>query len=160
AEVSHLTTFTIIGYQVTLAPAAFTVSKLTISPAEVDIGQGVTISAIVTNTGGEAGTYEVALKIDGVVEATEEVTVSAGASKKVTFTASRDTAASYSVDVSGLSGLFTVKAAPPATPVPAPPLTPPGAEPTVNWPLVGGIIAGVVIVGLGVFFWIRKRTIA
>ncbi len=133
AEVSHLTAFTIIGYQVTPAPAAFTVGKLIISPAEVDIGQGVTISAIVTNTGGETGTHDVVLKIDGVVEATKEVVVSAGASKKVTFTTAKDVAGSFTVDVNGLSGSFTVKAAPPVTPAPAPTPPPtPEAEPAAS----------------------------
>ncbi len=30
----------------------------------------------------------------------------------------------------------------------------------VNWPLIGGIIGGVIVVGLGVFFWVRKRRVA
>lgn len=158
AEVSHFTAFAIICYRVPPVPAAFTVSKLIISPAEVDIGQSVTISAIITNTGGETGSYEAALKIDGVVEATKEVTVSAGASRKVTFTTAKDVAGSYSVDVNGLSGLFTVKAAPPPITPPSPPPPPtPTPEKPFNWPLVGGIIAGVVLTGLGVFFWIRRR---
>ena len=162
ACVCHFTCFAIIGAITPLpppAPAAFTVSKLIISPTEIDIGQSVTISTIVANTGGETGTYEVALKINGVVEATKEVTVSAGANKKVTFTTAKDMAGSYLVDINGLSGSFTVKAAPPPPPPPPPtPIpTPPEVKPAINWPLVGGIIAGVVVVGLGVFFWIRRR---
>ena len=44
----------------------------------------------------------------------------------------------------GLSGSFTV-------------VTPP-APPGVNWLLiVGGIIGGVVVIGLGVFFLVRRR---
>jgi len=153
AKVSHFTTFAILGYRVVPAPAAFTVSKLFISPAEVEIGQSVTISVIVTNTGGQPGTYKVVLKINGIVEATEEVTVSAGASKKVTFARAKDVAGSYSVEVDGLSGSFTVKEKP------APPEEiPPEVKPPINWPLIGGIIGGVVVVGLGVFFWMRRRT--
>ncbi|MBA7677030.1 hypothetical protein ES703_85278 [subsurface metagenome] len=159
AEVDHLTPFTIIGYEVVVAPAAFTITELIISPAEVNIGQGVTITAIVTNTGGEVGIYEVVLEVDGVVEDTKKVVVSAGASKKVTFTTAKDVAGSYSINVNGLSGSFTVKAAPPVTPAPAPtpPPTTPEAEPAVDWTLIGAIIAGVVVVGLGIFFWIRRR---
>jgi hypothetical protein len=151
AKVRHFTPFAILGYRVVPAPAAFTVSKLFISPTEVDIGQSVTISAIVTNTGGQPGTYKVVLKINGAVEATEEVTVSAGASKKVSFTTARYVAGSYSVDVNGLSGSFAVKK--PAPPPPEEPVKPP-----INWPMVGGIIAAVVAASAIVFFWIRRRT--
>ena len=159
-KVNHFTAFAILGYRVVEAPAAFTVSKLIISPAEVDIGQSVTSSVIVTNTGGETGSYKVTFKIDGVVEDTKEVTISAGASKKVTFTTAKDVAGSYAIDVNGLSDSFVVKAAPPP-PAPSPPLTPIPtpelpAEP-FNWALVGGIIAGVVLTGLGVFFWVRRK---
>jgi len=42
----------------------------------------------------------------------------------------------------------------PAPPAPAPP--PEVAEP-INWPLVGGIIARVIVVGLLIFFLVRRR---
>jgi len=157
AELGHFTAFAIVGYQVAPGPAAFTISSLAISPTEVDIGQNVTINAIVVNTGGETGSYRVILKINGVVEATEEVTVSAGASKKVTFTTAKDVAGSYSVDVNGLSDSFAVTT-PVPTPTPTPPVPTPTPAPPVNWALVGGIIGGVALVGLGIFFWRRKRT--
>jgi len=156
AKLSHFTAFAIVGYQVAPGPAAFTISSLAISPTEADIGQNVTINAIVANTGGETGSYQVILKINDVVEATEEVTVSAGASKKVTFTTAKDVVGSYSVDVNGLSDSFAVTT---LVPTPTPPTTPPTPTPLaqpVNWLLVGGIIGGVAVVGLGIFFWRRK----
>ena len=154
AQVGHFTTFAAIATVEPPVPAAFTVSKLIISPAKVDIGQSVTITAVVANTGGETGSCEAVLKIDGVLEATKEVTISAGASEEVTFTTSRDVAGSYSVDVNGLTGSFTVKEEP------APPAAPPEEAPPVKpfpWPLIGGIAAGVVIVGLLIFFLVRRR---
>jgi len=27
----------------------------------------------------------------------------------------------------------------------------------INWAMIGGIIGGVLVVGLGVFFWMRRR---
>jgi len=152
AKVGHFTPFAILGYLVPPVPAAFTVSKLFISPTEVDIGQSVTISTIVTNTGGQPGTYKVALKINGAVEATEEVTVSAGATKKVAFTTVKGVAGSYSVEVDGLSGSFMVK-----KPAPPPEEVAPEVKPPINWPMVGGIIAAVVAAAAVVFFWIRRR---
>ena len=137
--------------------AAFACSNLSISPGEINVGETVIISVLVTNTGNATGSYKVTLKIDGVVAATKEVTLKAGASEEVTFTTAKDATGSYSVNVNGLSGSFTVKEkpAPPVTPAPTPPPAPP-AKP-FNWPLVGGIIAGVIVVGLGVFFWMRRR---
>jgi hypothetical protein len=146
-------TFTTLGK----APAAaFASSNLSISPSEVNIGETVTISVTVANTGTASGSYKVVLKINGAVEATKDITLNAGASGEVAFTTAKDMAGAYSVGVDGLSGSFTVKEMPPPPPPPPPEGAPP-VKPPVNWPLIGGIIAGVVIVGLGVFFWMRRR---
>ena len=148
APVDHFTAF---GAMFIPAPAAFSLSDLKVSPAKAEIGSTITISALVENTGEKEGTCRVTLKIDGVVEATKEVTVGAGESETVTFTTSKNVAGSYSVDVNGLSGSFTVKEKPaPATP-PVPPVKAP------IWPLIGGIIAGVVVLGLLTFFLVRRR---
>ena len=149
--VSDVHSFTTLGL-----PATFTTSDLSISPAEVDIGEEVTISAKVANTGDVEGTYEVTLKINGVIEETKKVDVDAGASKMVTFTTAKDVAGTYSVAVDGLSGSFTVKEKP-APPEEIPPEEVPPVKVPINWPLIGGIIAGVVIVGLLVLFLVRRR---
>ena len=162
ASVSHFTVFTVIAYT---QPAAFETSYLTVLPREVDLGEKVTIGVKVTNTGDLSESYEVTLRINNVVEATQEVTLEGGASQKVTFTTSKDVAGTYNVNVKGLSGTFTVKAAPvpaplapvPAlpTPAPAPPVAPP---PTViNWWLIGGIIAAVIVISTTVILLIRRR---
>lgn len=128
-------------------PVAFTPSSLNISPSEVNIGQIVTISISVANTGGEPGSYEATLKINGVVEARKEVVVAAGASEEVSFTTSKGAPGSYSVDVNGLTGSFRVQEAPVAV------------TKETNWVLVGEIIAGVVVVGLLIFFLRRRRSV-
>jgi hypothetical protein len=132
--------------------AAFVSSELSISPSEVYIGETVTISVVITNTGDGAGTYEVSLKIDGVVEATKGVTLNAGASEEVTFATAKDVAGTYSVEVDGLSGSFTVEEKPPPPPPPPPP-----AAPAVNWPIIWGIMAGVLVVGIIIFLVARRR---
>ena len=150
--VSDVFTFTTLGKP---PAAAFTSSDLSISPGEVDIGEIVTISVLVTNTGNLAGSYEVTLKIDDIVIASEEVTLAGGASQEVTFTTSKDIAGSYSVDINGLTGSFTVREKP-APPAPPPPEVPP-VKPPIKWPLIGGIIGLVIAVGLLVFFLVRRR---
>lgn len=158
ARVYHFTCFAIFGYEVIVPPvipvipAEFIVSDLTVSPTEVNIGERVSISLIVANTGGQLGSYKVTLKINGVVEATKEVTVHAGFSKELIFTILKDVAGTYSVDVDGLAGSFRVKEKPVPTP-PVVPVVPP--PPRVNWAILGPIIG--VVVFLAIFLPIRLR---
>ena len=140
ASASHFTTFAIIGAITPPAPAAFSVSNLTIQPAEVEPNEAVTIIVSVANTGGTEGSYTVVLKINGVKEEEKSITVAAGSSEDVSFSVTRDEADSYNVVADGLSGSFTV-----AAPTP------------INWSVLGGIIGGVVVVGLLIFFLVRRR---
>ncbi len=167
AEVTHLSKYAIFSRAITppgeeedeiavvppvppTSPAAFTTSALTISPAEVGIGESVTISVLVTNTGGLTGSYEVILTVDNVAVATKDVTLDGGASQTVTFTAAKNAGGTYTVNINGLSGTFTVKAV--EAPIPPPP------EEPANWGLIGGIIAGcVVVIGLLVYFFVWRR---
>ena len=129
------------------APGVFSVSDLSLQPTQVKPGEAVTISASVANTGSKPGSYTVVLKIDGVKEAEKTVTIAAGESLDVSFSVTKEEADTYTVTVDGLSGSFTVVA----------PVVVPLAKPGINWPLIGGIIGGVIVVGLGVFFWMRRR---
>ncbi|MBA7470174.1 hypothetical protein ES707_05452 [subsurface metagenome] len=135
--------FTVVPVVVPPEPAAFSVSYLSVSRLEVEPGETVTITVFVANTGGESGSYTVVLKIDGVKEAEETVTVAAGESQDVSFSVTREEAGRYTVAVDGLSGSFTVVAL----------VKPPG----INWAMIGGIIAGVIVVGLLIFFVLRRR---
>jgi len=121
-----------------LAPAAFTASDLTISPAKVDTGESVTISVLVTNTGDLTDAYEVTLKIANVVEETKDITLAGGASQKVTFTTAKGLAGTYTVNINGLSGTFTVTT-------------------VINWWLIGGIIATVIIISITILLIARRR---
>ena len=131
------------------APAAFSVSNLSIQPADVEPGGTVTIAVSVANTGGEAGSYTVVLKINKVKEDEKTVTIAAGDSQEVSFsvvteehkpTTYEEELFTYTVLVDGLGGSFTVV---------VPPL------PGINWPLIGGFIAAAVLLGLFILF-IRK----
>ncbi len=167
ASVPHFTTFAIIGAVTLLpppppppAPAAFSLSNLTVKPAEVEPEQAVTITVSVANTGGTEGSYTVALKLKGVKEAEKSITVAAGSSQIVTFSVTRKEAGSYSVVVDGLSSSFAVVVppAPPAPPPVKPPVVPSPVVPkAINWPVLGGIIAGVIVVGLLIFFLARRK---
>jgi len=165
APVSHFTAFAVLAYT---RPAVFTTTDLAISPDEVDIGEEVTISVTVANTGDLADSYKVTLKIDEVGVATKDVTLAGGASQKVTFTTAKDVAGSYTVNVNGLSGTFVVRAAPvspspssspaPAPPPPAPPVAPPALPvKPINWWLLGGIFAASIIIGVAISLVIWRQ---
>jgi hypothetical protein len=156
-----------------------TSSALTISPTEVNIGESVTISVDIANTGDLSGSHDVTLEVNNAVIETKKITLTGHASQKVIFTTSRDKVGSYTVILDNLSGTFIVKevltSATTPTPMPtleippAPvsiseiPLTPaliplPAPTPT-NWRLIGGlIVAAIMIIGLLIYLlWWRKR---
>jgi len=99
------------------APAAFQIAKFAISPAEVAPGGKVTISAEVTNTGGTEGSYIAKLIINGLIEATREITLATGASQLLVFSISKDAPGTYKVSWEKLFGEFIVtKPLPPPKP--------------------------------------------
>lgn len=127
------------------APAAFATSALAVSPTEVDIGETVTISTLVTNTGDLTGSYVVTLEINKVAVATKEVTLDGGTSQRITFTATKDVAGTYTVSIDELSDTFVVKAAPPVP-----------VKPVVNWQLVGGIFAIFIVIVMVILMTVRR----
>jgi hypothetical protein len=127
ARVAHFTSFAIIAYPPPPAPAAFSLSNLSIQPAEVRPGETVTVTVTITNTGGMEGVYSLVLEVNDVEEAVQEISVAAGGVESTSFKVSKQEAGTYAVDVSGLTGSFNV-VAPAPTPEPAPVATPPPAE--------------------------------
>jgi hypothetical protein len=112
AKTSHFTSFAVLGY--TPPPAEFTVSQPDVSPTSVETGKPVNVTVLVTNIGGTTGTYSVVLKINGIGETTQDVTLAAGGSTKIEFVLTKDTANTYNLDVNGQIASFT------ATELPAP----------------------------------------
>ena len=93
---------------------------------------------MVTNVGGCEDRYTLVLKVNGVIEDSKEVTLAIGESQEVSFESIRESAGDYSVDINGHTASFVVKG--------------------TNWALIGGIIGGIVVVGLLVYFLVfRKR---
>jgi len=172
--VSHFTTFAIFYGKL----ASLQLGSLTISPSEVTVGETVNIDVIVSNSGGTEGSQVVILTINEVEEARKVAKVDAGASQKVTFTTTKDTAGIYSVSVNDQSATFVVKEVPPTAvkpkeptkpaastkPAPEPatvsptPAAPPEPEarpvvpsaPTraINWWLIASLIVGCLFIGI------------
>jgi hypothetical protein len=115
----------------------------------------LTISALLTNSGGSDGAFTAVLKINNVEEARKTVNLAAGQSQRVTFTIVRDREGSYTVDIDGKTGVFSVV-------IPAPQMTKPVAELPVQTaanrtPLILGIIGGIVVIAVLVCLYIWRR---
>jgi len=148
--VGHFTPFALIVPLPPAAPAAFSVSNLSIQPAEVQPNEVVTVTSSVANSGGSEGSYSVVLKINGATEAERSITLAAGESQDVSFSVTKAEAASYNVTIEGLSGSFTVV-------TPAAEEEAPEAGLPISWTLIWIIAAAVVVVGLIIFFAVRQR---
>ena len=106
----------VVWYFVTLPkpveplPGEFELSNLTISPSSVTVGESVTISVDVTNTGETNVTGTITLALNDVVETTKTVTVAANETETVTFTVTKSVPGIYAVTIPGttLTGTFTV----------------------------------------------------
>ena len=80
-----------VEYVFEVTPASgqgsYSISQLQVYPIEAAVGDNVTFSIFVTNTGAQAGTYTVALKFDGAIIQTQNITITGGNSTKVEFDA-------------------------------------------------------------------------
>jgi hypothetical protein len=132
AEVNHFTLFAIMA-----RPASFTLSEFSVMPHIVQVGEPVTAGITVTNMGGCEGSYTVVLKVNDVIEDSKEITLAIGESQEVSFEVIRESAGDYSVDVNGHTASFVAKG--------------------TNWGLIGGIVGGIVVVGLLVYFLVFRR---
>jgi hypothetical protein len=150
-------TFTTLGQAaITLAPN----SSLKINPSVAGSGENVSINATILNSGGASGTYELVLKINGLIEKTQEATVVAGASQDVIFNITKDIAGTYQVDINGLTGSFVVTKIPTSTTTTTTQITTtPGPAKAANSTQILAIgLGAAVVVGLLIYLLIRRRT--
>jgi beta-lactamase superfamily II metal-dependent hydrolase len=84
------------------------VSNLNISPEEIKPGDTVAVTAEARNIGVRRGTYELELKVNGIVEQSEGVTLDGGETTTISFSIEKDIEGSYSVELTGLTGTFEV----------------------------------------------------
>jgi hypothetical protein len=110
------------------SPANFQLSDLQIYPARVDICDSVSVAAKLQNIGDKQGTYSAELKIDGVTNQTQKLTLSAGDICPLCFKVAKGLPGTYKVTLGDLSGQFVVEEPPtPVFDIPVAPC-PPGSN--------------------------------
>ena len=98
--------------------ADVTVTNVTVSPESVEVGENVTITATLENTGNTTENVTVVFEINGEEVKSVNVTVEANATETAECVVAEDEAGTYEVTVDGVSASFTVTV--PSTPTPSP----------------------------------------
>ncbi len=171
AKVSHFCVFSVLTHT---RPANITLSNLSVSPTEIATQESVNISAIISNTGDVRGAYAVNLKVDNALVQTKQIILDGGDQTTVSFSLTGDAEGTHTVSIGSLSGTYTVKTPtiPVALVINSPEITPGNGNEApkgavseqskpetslVNWFLIGDIVAGVLVVGLLILFFRRRR---
>jgi hypothetical protein len=89
-------------------PAQFDVTSLTIKPKQVMLGETATITALITNSGGSAGIYNVVMTVDGSKVNSKAISLDPGSAETVTFSLSKDKSGTYKIMIGDSSSSLTV----------------------------------------------------
>ena len=93
-------------YQTT--PARFSVTNLSISPSEVEVGGIVVISCVVLNSGGTSGTYAIVIKSNGTEVMTQDITLDAGEDWLFFLSITAKSTGTHIIEIDDLKGTYTV----------------------------------------------------
>ena len=111
------------------------ISNLTVKPQKVNPGETVTITIEITNTIEDSLTYTIKLLVNDYTEATKEIKLSPRETKTITFTITKNKPGTYSIEINGLKGKFTVEEK----------ITPPTIETFLPYIIAASIIAIALI---------------
>ncbi|MFC1990251.1 hypothetical protein ACFLVW_06860 [Chloroflexota bacterium] len=149
AQINHASLFVVAAKLVPPPPPLppkFEVSNLTINPRQGKIGQPVTISLEIANEGEIAGSYQLQLKIDGIVRVIKEITVAAKSRETASFEIGNLSVGVHRVEVAGLSGTLGI-----VSTVVMP------FQPGVDWFMLDLTIGGGVFAGLLALYLFKRK---
>jgi hypothetical protein len=95
--------------QYMVRPAEFALSGLSIMPPLVNPGATAHVNVRVTNTGNKGGTYKVTMKVNGVTEGSQDVTLQKGGNQVVGFTVVKNNPGIYMITIDNVSGRLVVQ---------------------------------------------------
>lgn len=91
-----------------LKPAEFRIGSLDITPNPVKVGQETMVGISIENMGEAEGTYTASLVVDGLVEETKDIRLTGGTTESVSFTISKDSPGSFSVQIADQEAILKV----------------------------------------------------
>jgi len=106
AEVSHFSIFSILAYT---RPASFELTDFLITSTEVDAGEAISASVVVSNNGDLSDSYEINLIINDITAQTKEVMLEGNESQTVSFDFIPDSPGEFRVSIGNLSSMVTVR---------------------------------------------------
>jgi len=151
-----------IGFQAQQAQEGqISVTDASLGTDTVEIGETVTIEAVVENTGDASGTVTLELTADGSAIGTQEVTVDAGSEQTVEFEGSFQTAGEYEIAVNGVdAGTLTVEEPEDGTTdtdtVTSTQTTTPGQD-DGNLGAIAVVLVVLLLLGAGAFLYFREQ---
>ncbi len=130
-------------------PAHFVIGDLSIIPSErfvgigniafvIESGKNVTVSADISNDGGQIGNYSASLIINGETASSREITLGPDQGQEVTFTLSGNEPGHYIIQMDDQRGEFTVVR-------------------WTNWPLIAGLATAFGLLVWGVWYLVYRR---
>jgi len=138
--------------------AEMSIQHISLSGEEFVQNQEIEATVSVGNSGGKKGSKTVALYVNGVLEASDSVTVGPGSGQNVLFRFSRAVPGTYTVSVEGREAQFTVLGMGPPQAAPAPPMAVAGLGGGLG---TGGIVAIIVVIvalGIGLVVILRRES--
>jgi hypothetical protein len=141
-EVNGLTgSFTVEEPEPEPEPANIVYHSVAVSPSSVEVGDPVTVTVTLDNTGELIGTETVELYVNDVLDDSDTTTIVGGGTGTVTFQVTKDTAGTYTVEAGGETATFTV--------------TEPEPVPT-RFPLTYALV-GVVIIAAAAYMYMQQQ---
>jgi hypothetical protein len=150
----HFTIFAVLartasgsGPSIGQSVAEFLLSDLVVTPSVskiweflkfvVTTGEEAAITVEVTNIGDESGSYTAFLKLDGIIIATQKISLDPGQTETISFDVGPNEPGIYQVEIGGLTGEFE-------------------SSVWINWGLIFGLPAGLILLIL-ILWYLRKR---
>jgi len=112
AQLTHFSTYALLGWVAspqTSTAAGFTASDLILTPEIASVGEPVTLSLRVVNSGADEDSKPVVVRVNDKNEAQQIITLAPGKSKFVSFDLNMDAPGTYRVSVEGLNASLEVK---------------------------------------------------
>jgi len=108
--VNHFTVFTVMAEKTKVVPASISLESVSAGAQAINLGDSITVTAALANTGGLAGEYTLLFRMTGMADITRTLSIKPGETRNVEFTLIPDQPGTYKININGLTDSFVVAA--------------------------------------------------